>query len=184
MKIIPTYSELFKYIKRDGIWREVFTLYEELFNITPDMPWHEHPFYKDYLSKFNIDWQSVRPADCQSVDDEEWDMLQRLIVASCCCTYAFDSSYGVKKLVDGRSEIKLIIVIKEKNGEIHEFPLDECWSYSLHKACKDFLKEMIERTCTTHFDYCYYDDNELPVQEMKLARYEEWREKLRNIRIP
>ena len=51
-------------------------MFEEVIN--RNIPINKHPYYKDYLSKFNREWDLVIPNNAEKYITD-WDLLARLI---------------------------------------------------------------------------------------------------------
>ena len=99
-----------------------------------DTPIEEHPFYKDYLSKFKIDWTLSVSSDVLMTEKEK-DLLTRLVVGSFSSSYSLSLTERWKAHQTEKSEIDLRISVDvdpiredQKNSEsVSKLGDDQIW---------------------------------------------------------
>lgn len=116
--------------------------YETKYGIQQDTPIEAHPFYKDYLSKFDIDWEFATP-DGMELSSQEWDLLARLVFGSFSSNYTLSLDEGWKKDPTGKVKVNLGIAVTCEGNKVTR-TIDELWSFQISRLFSIYLNEQIE----------------------------------------
>lgn len=118
--------------------------YIEKYNLTIDTPIEQLPFYKDYLSKFQFDWQLK--VDEEFLEDlvtpDDIDFLQKLVFASFSSKYKLTLNEVWKKNPVGKPLIDLSVGVTSGENSLTR-TIDELWSFQVLRLFEIYMEEQI-----------------------------------------
>lgn len=117
-----------KYIKQYGIKKESVI--------------EEHPFYKDYLSKFEYEWELATPDDADYICLKDWDLLSKLIFGSFSSSYSLILDEEWKKHPTSHPKVHICITISNEKENIMKM-LDDLWSFQIPLLITSYIDEQI-----------------------------------------
>lgn len=106
-----------------------------------DTPIEEHPFYKDYLSKFKIDWNLATP-DGVWMTKRDKDLLVRLVLGSFSSSYSLAFTERWKANPTGKGEVDLSISVKS-GGQYITKTVSELWGFQIRRLFSVYIDEQI-----------------------------------------
>jgi len=134
-----------------------------------DTPIEEHPFYKDYLSKFKIDWNLATP-DGVWMTKREKDLLVRLVLGSFSSSYSLSFTEGWKANPTGMAEVDLRISVESK-GQYSHNNVSDLFGFQISRLFSIYIDEQI------HLLMAAEDEDEIEEyreeQEKRLRSYAE-----------
>lgn len=118
--------------------------YVEKFNLTLDTPIEQLPFYKDYLSKFQFDWQLKVDEDFLDglVTPDDIDFLQKLIFASFSSKYKLTLNEEWKKNPIGKPVVNLGVGVTSGENSLTR-TIDELWPFQVLRLFDIYMDEQI-----------------------------------------
>ncbi len=131
------FNDFIEELRNDEDKQEIIEKYEDAFGSLKGKNYTDCPFYKDYISKFEIDEDLMKRIE---VPDElrysyDYELLVRLVAAS------FSSEYKVEHIDETDSE-RLKIAVKSQ-GESIVKPLDELWSFQILRLFEIYFEEQM-----------------------------------------
>lgn len=111
-KFLFDYEELINLLRSDEQYSELIKNYDEYCGSDDFSDVSDSPFYRDYLSGFDINLKYY--AQDYFEDTFNWDLLFRLIFGSFSCSYRLDISNHWKNNIDEDLQAEIMIVI---NGD-------------------------------------------------------------------
>lgn len=172
---VISFPDYFRECHEDPDRRVWIEAYEEKYGISQDTPLEEHPFYKEYLSKFNPHYaMTIETADFPVIHVSHYDdptcrglnLLFRLIFGSLSMKYSLSLSDEWKEKPGPVIQTKLQIVVEKEDREPLVIPFEKLSVQSIKKLFEVCMKEMI--------DYYLID---VPTEIQKL--HDQQREKLK-----
>ena len=147
-------------------------MFEEVIN--RNIPINKHPYYKDYLSKFNREWDLVIPNNAEKYITD-WDLLARLIFGS------FFGNDNYMLILDkawslnpkGRPIVHLLFQIRKKETTKYK-PLEEFSSVQALKLIKILTNEQISR-----YELATKNEEDLDYEEEKANRLRKFQQESR-----
>lgn len=106
-----------------------------------DTPIEEHPFYKDYLSKFKIDWNLATP-DGVWMTKRDKDLLVRLVLGSFSSSYSLSFTEGWKANPTGMAEVDLRISVRS-DGKYISKTVSDLWGGQIRRLFSIYIDEQI-----------------------------------------
>lgn len=136
-----SFAKFLKKLKEEK--KDTVMKYMEKFNITPDTPIEEHPFYKNYLSKFKFDWTLAFDEDIDDIfGTDDWDLLQKLIFASMSSKYRLSLDEKWKANPVGKPVVHLNITVQHNEAKITK-DIEELWAVQIFNLFKIYIDEQI-----------------------------------------
>ncbi len=106
-----------------------------------DTPIKEHPFYKDYLSKFRIDWKVATPPEV-FMSAREKDLLVRLVLGSFSSSYSLSLTERWKADPTEKAEVDLRISVESK-GQYISKTISELFGLQIRRLFSIYIDEQI-----------------------------------------
>lgn len=106
-----------------------------------DTPIEKHPFYKDYLSKFRIDWKVATPPEVL-MSAREKNLLVRLVLGSFSSSYSLALTERWKANPTGKAEVDLRISVKS-DGRYISKTVSDLWSFQIRRLFSIYIDEQI-----------------------------------------
>ena len=164
------YDNFSKKICADPEKEERIKKYEEKYGIGKGSIIEDHPFYTNYLSKFNTCFELITPDDVV-MGPQEWDLLARLVYGSFSSSYSFILDEEWKRNPTDKIRVHLCISTNDNQGKHASKRLDELFSLQVERLFEIYVNEQIE-LLTLHdkeeeewdWPFCDYDD-EFPIKE-------------------
>ena len=146
--------------------------------INRDVPVEEHPYYKDYLSAFNLDLDLVLPKDWEKCPFS-WDLLVRLFVGS------FTEKISYKLELDrawafnpqGKPRVHLVLRVKGEQPP-NPKPLDEYSFVQALEQIKVFSEEQIFR-----YEMAAGNDEDSKYEEEKAKRLRMFEDEVKRVMV-
>lgn len=129
----------------------IINKYKKQFGIKKNSVIEEHPFYKDYLSKFNLGWEFVTPDDTDIFSSKDWDLLARLIFGSITTSYHLLLDENWKIHPTGNPKVHICITVSNEDREITK-KLDDLWSFQIMSLFRSYIDEQIQLITVTTDD--------------------------------
>lgn len=126
--------------------------YEEKYGISQDTPLEEHPFYKEYLSKFNPHYaMTIETADFPVIHVSHYDdptcrglnLLFRLIFGSLFLNYSLSLSDEWREKPGPVIQTKLQIIVEEEGREPAAIPFEKLSVPSIKELFEICMREII-----------------------------------------
>ena len=135
------------------------------YTIDRDVPVEEHPYYRDYLSAFNHDFDLVLPKGWEKCLFS-WDLLVRLIAGSFMEDIVYELEIDREWALNpqGRPRVHLVLQIKGEKAPDPK-PLDEYSYVQALEQIKAFSEEQIFR-----YEMAAEDDEDSEYEEKKAKR--------------
>lgn len=149
-------------ISKDPDKGEKIQRYKDMYNLTSESPYEEHPFFKEYLSQFQADWQLVIP-DMATFHPLDLKLLECLIYGSLSSNYTIELDEEWKKNPVGKPCVR-INIMAESNDETGEWELDRLPSYKLYEIMEIYLHEQLDLWLETAFED---DEDELAEERVQ-----------------
>ena len=121
--------------------RDLIEKYETKYGVQSDAPLEKHPFYKDYLSRFEIDWDVVPPEGID-ISPHECSLLVRLVLGSFSSHYMLSLDEAWKKNPIGKVRANLGIMVTNEDNSVTR-TLDELWSFQVKRLFEIYVNEQI-----------------------------------------
>ena len=143
-KRLVTYDNISKKLHNNPEKEERVKKYEEKYEIGKGSIIEDHPFYKDYLSRFNLDssFELITP-DGVVMSPQEWDLLARLVYGSFSSSYSFILDEEWKR--NPTDKIKVHLSISVESGGAHTSKkLDELFTLQVERLFEIYVNEQID----------------------------------------
>lgn len=158
------YSDFIKELKNNNEKRECVEMYSKYYGSQDDINIEDTPFYKDYLSKFEVPFNVATPEELE--DDFDWDLLIKLVAGS------FSSKYDLL-LDEGSQEtipkVHLYITVRSRDQKVTKDIFELC-SFQIIKLFNIYIEEQMNL-----FSLKAEDKEEvtaiLEEQNMRLAKF-------------
>ena len=143
-KRLVTYDNISKKLHNNPEKEERVKKYEEKYEIGKGSIIEDHPFYKDYLSRFNLDprFELITP-DGVVMSPQEWDLLARLVYGSFSSSYSFILDEEWKRNPTDKIRVHLSISV-ESGGAYTSKKLDELFTLQIERLFEIYVNEQID----------------------------------------
>lgn len=158
---------------------ECIKQYETKYEIQDGTPIEDHPFYKDYLSRFDVDWEPVTP-EVYDMTPQNWDLLVRLVLGSFSSKYDLSLDEQWKKNPIGRPRVNLCIGVTCKDSSITK-TLDELWSFQIMRLFSIYINEQIDLVGLLDDENDDEDCEAAMLLEEREQRIKTYRKKMENL---
>ena len=122
--------------------REVAEKYIRYYGPQDDVDIHDTVFYKNYLAKYDIPFELVKPEDCE--DDFDWDLLGKLILGSYSSVYelvAEKDNYNKEKQGE-KPRVRIYITVKSGDKKITK-EISELWCFQIIRLYEIYIEEQM-----------------------------------------
>lgn len=139
---IFNYDSFVKKYSKDEEKGDYIKSYDEMIHIGTGSTIEDHPFYRDYLSKFNTSFELVTPEDVV-MSPQEWDLLTRLIMGSFSSSYILMIDDEWKKNPTDEIKVRIRVLTKSGDNYVARF-VDELFSFQIKRLFEIYVCEQIE----------------------------------------
>ena len=122
--------------------REVAEKYLRYYGPQDDVDIHDTVFYKNYLAKYDIPFELVKPENCE--DDFDWDLLGKLIFGSYSSVYELvaEKDNLNKEKQGGKPRVRIYITVKSGDQKITK-EISELWCYQIIRLYEIYIEEQM-----------------------------------------
>lgn len=139
-----------------------------------DTPIEEHPFYKDYLSKFKINWKLATP-DGVWMTKREKDLLVKLVIGSFSSSYSLALTERWKADPTEKAEVDLRISVESK-GQYISNTISDLFGFQISRLFSIYIDEQI------HLLMAAEDEDEIEeYREERQKRLQGYADKMKDI---
>ncbi len=135
------YNEFIKELRSRDEKKEIVEDYSRYYGPQDHVSISETPFYKDYLSKFELPFKLVVPEDLE--DDFDWDLLAKLVFGSFSSDYELYFEENKQTTSEEGRRVRLHISA-EKQGEYVVKELSELWSFQILRLYEIYIEEQMK----------------------------------------
>lgn len=135
------YNEFIKELRSREEKKEIIEDFSRYYGPQDNVSIYETPFYKDYLSKFELPFKLVVPEDYY--DDFDWDLLAKLVFASFSSKYELYFEENEQTPLDDSRRVCLHISVKS-DGEYAVRELSKLWSFQILRLYEIYIEEQLQ----------------------------------------
>ncbi len=157
--------------------RKAFEDYFIFTGLSKDTPLEKHPFFMEYLNRFDLPFEVAIPPDLEEDHDfspYDWEILAKLIIASFSSKYTLNLDENWKKNPTEKIKVQLRIYVDYSDKNIDK-TLDELWSFQIVRLFEIYLDEQINLSLLNDGD----DKDEL--QSERKTRIERFMKRVQDI---
>ena len=141
--------------------KDIVEKYEKMVENLPDS-FEDTIIYKEYLSKFDVDWVELKLPEFID-DDFNWDLLLRLVIGSFSSTYVLEYDADLQKYE---------LVINVSSGDKHVAKkLSELWGFQIARMYEIYVEEQMNLEILAHED----DKEKEIVDAQRLSNLDKWK---------
>ena len=157
--------------------KEIITTYEKNNHINRDSPIEEHPFYKDYLSKFDFNCCLTNSMEVKLTPGEA-NLLARLIFGSLSSSYSLILDKDWKNNPTDTVAVDIRIGVESKDNNISR-QLNELWSFQVMLLFEIYVEEKIQYN--NLLDKEDYEHNKEELLEERQTRFKKFEKEINDI---
>lgn len=116
--------------------------YEQMYCIGRGSIIEQHPFYREYLSKFDTCFELVTPDDVE-MEPHEWDLLIRLVMGSFSSSYYLELDEEWKLIPSDKIKVHLRICTKSEGEPITKL-VEELFTFQIERLFEIYVQEQIK----------------------------------------
>ena len=135
------YNEFINELRSRDEKKEIIEDFSRYYGPQDNVSIYETPFYKDYLSKFELPFKLVVPEDLY--DDFDWDLLAKLVFASFSSEYELYFEEDEQTSSEDDRRVCLLISVK-RQGDYVVKELSELWSFQVLRLYEIYIEEQMQ----------------------------------------
>ena len=135
------YSEFIKELRSREEKKKIIEDFSRYYGPQDNVSIYETPFYKDYLSKFELPFKLVVPEDYYH--DFDWDLLAKLVFASFSSEYELYFEENEQIPLDDGRRVCLHICVKN-GGEYVVREFSKLWSFQILRLFEIYIEEQMQ----------------------------------------
>ena len=139
--MIFDYNNFIKELRKLDEKKDIIENFSKYYGVQNNVSIYETPFYKDYLSKFELPFKLVVPED--SEDDFDWDLLAKLVFGSFNSEYELYFEEDKHMLSEDSRRVCLHISVKRQDEYVVK-ELSELWAFQILRLYEIYIEEQMQ----------------------------------------